>query len=313
MADDNQNQSTQNQGGEGAGAGNAAGQGNNDQGSQNQQQQNQQGDQGAKSWYDKDSWRKEMSGGDEKIAKRLERFTDPSGILKSYLAAEQKITSGEYKRSVKPENANEDQLKQWRLESGIPDTAEGYDFKIDEKLMVEGDKESLDKFYKFAHESDIPKAHIEKIVSHLYSTRKEQADQLVALDNSDKTEAEETLRVEFGNDYLPNMNLMKGMFDGQPEDIRTAFMGARLEDGTRIMNSPEIVKMLVSFAREINPAAAYVPNSGGANTAQSIGDEIATIERFMRTNRDEYYKDKTKQARYDQLLVARDKLKSRAA
>ncbi len=265
-----------------------------------------------KNWYP-DDWRKHYSGGDEKLGKRLERFTTPDGVLKSWLAAEQKITSGEYKRSAKPENATPEQIAQWRLESGIPDKAEAYDIKIDEKLTVEDDKEFLDGFYKHAHENDLPKAHVEKVVNFLFNTRKAQADAVVMQDKEDATGTEETLRVVYGPDYLPNMNIMSGMFDGLPAGFKELLMGARLEDGTLIKNHADTLKGLVQLAREINPAGTLVPSTGGANTAQSIGDEIAAIEKFMRTNRDEYYKDNAKQERYKQLLNAQEKLKNKAA
>lgn len=265
-----------------------------------------------KSWYG-DDWRKGMSGGDEKIIKRLERFTDPSGVLKSYLAAEQKISSGEYKRSAKPENATPEQLAQWRSEAGIPDTIEGYnDIKIDEKLIVDSDKPYLEFFYKYAHESDIPKPFAEKFLNFLFNNRKELYDQKATRDKEQATETEEALRVDFGNDYLPNMNLMSGLLDGQPDGVKADFMEARLADGTLLRNDPDIVKMLVGFAREINPTATVLPNAGGANTSQSIAEEIASIQKFMRTNRDEYYKDAAKQKRYDQLLEAQAKLTKKA-
>jgi hypothetical protein len=265
-----------------------------------------------KNWYP-DDWRKHYSGGDEKLGKRLERFTTPDGVLKSWLAAEQKITSGEYKRSAKPENASPEQLAQWRLESGIPDKAEAYDIKIDEKLMVDGDKEYLDGLYKYAHEKDLPKSHVEHMVNYLFTNRKAQADAMAVQDKEDATTVEETLRVAFGADYLPNMNIMSGMFDGLAEGTKDQLLGARLADGTMIKNNPDMVKALVQLAREANPAGTLVPSHGGANTAQSVGEEIAKIEKFMKTNNTEYHADKAMQARYLQLLDAQSKLKNKAA
>lgn len=268
-----------------------------------------------KSWYDANTWRKEMAGGDEKIAKRLERFADPNKVLQSYLAAEQKITSGEYKRAAKPQNATPEQLSQWRAESGIPEKPEGYEIKIDEKLFMDADadKEFIDNFYKGAHEDEIPKPYVEKILNRLFADRKAQADAMAVQDKEDATESEEALRVHWGNDYLPNMNIMSGMLDGLPQGIKDQLLSARMADGTMLKSNQDMVKALVQLAREINPAATVVPNAGGANTMQSISEEIASIEKFMRTNRDEYYKDTAKQARYDQLLAAQAKLKNKAA
>jgi len=48
-----------------------------------------------------------------------------------------------------------------------------------------------------------------------------------------------------------------------------------------------------------------VPGAG-ANAGQAIADEIATIERTMRENRPAYNRDERMQARYRQLLEARE-------
>lgn len=264
-------------------------------------------------WYS-DDWRQQLAGGDEKLAKRLERFTDPAGLLKSWRAAEQKISSGEFKRATPPENASEDEVKQWRYENGIPDAPEGYsDIKIDEKLYnEEEDKPYLESFYKYAHEQSIPKPYVEKFLGYLFNNRKDQFDKIAEGDAEDKTSAEESLRAEWGGDYKINMNLMSGLFDGVSPELKESIFDARLSDGTKLVNNPDVVKFFVTQAREINPAATVVPNSGGANAAKSIDEEIADIQKFMQSNREEYFKDNAKQERYRELLQAREKLQKKA-
>ena len=61
-------------------------------------------------------------------------------------------------------------------------------------------------------------------------------------------------------------------------------------------------------ALAINPVATVVTNSNG-NVMNSIDDEIAAIEKVMHTK--EYFKDEKKQARYRQLIEARERSKAK--
>jgi hypothetical protein len=260
-----------------------------------------------------DDWRKQLSGGDEKLEKQLHRFTDPNGIVKSWKAAEQKISSGEYKRSAIPDNPTPEQLQAWRTENGIPESHDKYDLKFDDKLKVsDDDKPYLETLYKFAHENNFPKAQVEKIANFMFANRQQRMDQIAEMDSEDKQTSEETLRSEMGGDYKINMNIMNGLFDGLPEEIKSNFLEARLPNGVKLTNDPNMVKTLVGFAREINPAATVVPSTGGATTLKSITEEIAEIEQYMKTNRDDYFKDKKKQARFNELIVAQGKLQKKA-
>jgi hypothetical protein len=64
------------------------------------------------------------------------------------------------------------------------------------------------------------------------------------------------------------------------------------------------------MAREINPAATVTESAGA--TGKGLEDEIREIEKFMREHRAEYYKDERMQARYVELLGAREKIQARA-
>ncbi len=290
------------QGAEGADAGA-------DQGTQ--QQQNQGDDQAAKPWYP-DDWRQKLAAGDPKIEKRLTRFTGPDGVLKWALEADRKISSGEYKNQAQlPEKPTEEQLKQYRLDNGIPESPDKYDIKADG--ITDNDKAYLDSLYKYAHDNHMPKSTVEKVVNFMVSSKQAAAEKIAELDAEDKQTMEETLRAEMpAGEYKLNMNIMHGMFDGVNEDVKKNFLEARLPDGTKLTNDPNVVKMLVGFAREINPAATVVPNAGGANAMKSISEEIADIEKFMKSNRDDYFKDKKMQARYSELIVAQGQLQKKA-
>jgi predicted secreted protein len=70
------------------------------------------------------------------------------------------------------------------------------------------------------------------------------------------------------------------------------------------------VKWLAQVAREVNPAASLIPQ-GSSDAVGTIKDEIAAIEKYMRTDRAGYFKDTDKQERYRQLLTAQEKYAAR--
>jgi len=74
-------------------------------------------------------------------------------------------------------------------------------------------------------------------------------------------------------------------------------------------SSPAALKLLLGLALMENPAGALVPAGAGPS---GISDEIAQIEKFMNTNRAAYNKDERMQARYRDLIDAREKVESRA-
>ena len=89
-------------------------------------------------------------------------------------------------------------------------------------------------------------------------------------------------------------------------------MGGRFSDGTPFMSDPKVLNYLLGLARELNPLGTVLPGQGG-DLAQGVDAEIATIEKFMKTNRGEYNKDAKMQARLRELYTARDTIKQKAA
>jgi hypothetical protein len=89
-------------------------------------------------------------------------------------------------------------------------------------------------------------------------------------------------------------------------------LDARMPDGKRIGDSPEVMKLLVSLALIQNPAGVVVPGAH-ADPAKGVDDEIGTIEKMMRTDRAAYNKDEKSQTRLRELYAAREKLKPRQA
>ncbi|MGH9577102.1 MAG: hypothetical protein ACRD3R_06665, partial [Terriglobales bacterium] len=129
-------------------------------------------------------------------------------------------------------------------------------------------------------------------------------------DIATKAQVEDALRAEWGKDYRVNVNAMRGYLEIIPKEVATALQSARTDDGTAILNSPEVVKWFTALAREFNPVL-QLPNLDGQPGGKGIEVEIAEIEKYMRTNNADYFKDEKMQERYRQLVEARNKIDER--
>jgi hypothetical protein len=259
-----------------------------------------------------DNWRTEIAGTDEKALKQLERYATPADIWKKASELEKKLSSGQV-RSVLPKDATPEQVKAWRAENGLPESPDKYDLSGIE--ITEADKPIVDEFLKAAHEANLSpdqakaaiqwnRQHMQKMIE----ARTEQ-DRTLAMSTID------TLRSEWGQDFRVNMSVIGSMLDGAGEGMKDKILQARMPDGTPIGSSPEALKMFVSLAREINPMPTIVPPAG-ANISGAIDDEISKFNSMMGDKSSAYWKgpDAEKhQARYRELIAAKEKLKGRAA
>ena len=255
-------------------------------------------------------WRSKISA-DGKHLKTLERFDSPKSMFDSYMALRQKLDSGELKPvSEFPAGGKPEQQAEWRKAHGIPDAPEGYELAFDDGLVIgEHDKPIVDGFLAAAHSANASPQQVNQIMHWYYE---EQERVLTAQEEADANflrESEDTLRAEWGGDFRTNINMIKGLVDTMPADVRDLFLNARLGDGKALVNHPDMARWLAMNARTINPVATVVPGAG-ANIAGAIDDEITSIEKMMRTDRQAYNKDEKMQARLRELYGARERAKA---
>ena len=127
------------------------------------------------------------------------------------------------------------------------------------------------------------------------------------------TESEDKLRAEWGEEYRANINRIDGFLDTAPEGMREKILNSRMDDGTMLKSSPEIMKFLVDTALTVNPATTLVPG-GGDNILGSITDEINNLKTLMGNKNSEYWKGpkaESNQKRYAELLDAEMKMDKR--
>lgn len=271
----------------------------------------------APSW--RDDWREVLANGDAKELERLKRFNDPSMVYKSFRAMEQKMSTGELKAQL-PADATPEQLTEYRKANGIPETPEGYLKDLPSNIVIgEQDKALFGDFAKEMHEANASPKEVQAALGWYYKfATKLQAEDAKAAATF-RQGAEDTLRTAWGKDYHENLERGGEVLAMAPEEIRSLIQNARLPeytrpDGTKVPavalgDHPDVAKWLSSISREINPARTLAP-AGVGGAAGTVNDEIAAIEKFIQTNRGEYFKDNAKQARYRDLLAFRDKLKT---
>jgi hypothetical protein len=272
------------------------------------------GDQGGKdvksTWPE--DWRTQIAGTDEGLNKRLSRYSSPKDIANALLSVQNRISAGEL-RSTLPKNATEDQIKVWREENGIPEAPDKYDLKLAEGLKVESDdKPLIDKLMASMHKVNAPAAIASEVVNFYYQYKAEEIEARGAKDKDAARQASDALHAEWGTEFRPNMNMIEGLLDTAPAGVKDLIKFGRLSDGTPIMANPDAIRWLNNMAREINPVTTVVPNAG-ANISGAIDDEIAKIEKTMRNDRKAYNADDKMQARYRDLLNARERAGKKAA
>jgi len=254
-----------------------------------------------------DDWRTKLSP-DGKHSKTLERFASPNAVLDSYLSLRQKVDSGELKAvSPYPSEGKPEDQSAWRKAHGIPEKAEDYTLKFDDGLVIgDVDKPFVDDFLKVAHDANATPEQVNKLMGWYYGNQEKALEIQAEQDAEYLTQSEDALRTEWGGEFRTNINMIKGLVDTMPANIKDLFISSRLADGTALMNNPDMARWMVHMARTVNPVATVVPGAG-ANVAGAIDDEITAIEKVMVNDRKAYNSDEKMQARLRELYGARER------
>jgi len=262
-------------------------------------------------------WRANIAGTDEKLAARLSRYSSPKDVANALASMQAKISAGEL-RSTLPKNATEDQVKAWRIENGIPDSPDKYDLKLAGGLVVGAeDKPLIDNLLKSLHAVNANSGVASQVVNFYYEQKEAEEANRHQADKEAAAKASDAMHAEWGPEFRPNMNMVENLLSSAPAGVGDLIKFGRLSDGTPIMAHPEAIRWLNTLAREINPVTTLIPNAG-ANISGAIEDEIKKHEGNMGAPKGSkeykaYWEDEKAQARYRDLLDARERAKKKAA
>lgn len=255
-----------------------------------------------------DTWRTDLvahSGLDGDDAKAfsnvLDRVSDFKSFATNYRDMQTKIRSGELSTGL-PENPSEEQLAEWREANGVPADPNGYD--LGDVSLDDDAKEIFGEVFGQAQNLNVNNDQMKGIVEAYRAAENKIIERQQAQDNIDKQQGDKLLKATWGSDYQANINLIDGHLNHLPEAVRDGFRGARMADGRGILNTPEVMNWMADLIRKADPAGTVVP--GDPNPHKTIDQELAQLKSRMGT--DEWFKDESAQARYRELLQAKQRL-----
>jgi hypothetical protein len=271
--------------------------------------------------YWPDDWREKLAehagAGDEKAVarelKRLDRYADPTSIYGKARELESKFSGGGLVKVPGPD-ADEKDLEDYRKAMGVPDKPDDYFNSLelsDSTVIGDADKEAISYYAQIAHESGLPPASFNKLVQGYYQSQEQQASATDDADYGFRRESTEDLREEYG-DALPRYTRAIGeMFTDAPggtdlengSGLMNRLLGGRMADGHLIGDDPDMVRWLINRTRELHPYQTVT--EGGAESSQTVENELAEIRNIMKTDRRRYNTEFAD--RYKELLDAQTK------
>ena len=260
----------------------------------------------AKDGFWPEKWRETVSKDDAKKLSRLQRYASPEAAIDALIAAQNRIAAGELK-PVLGKNASPEQIAEYRAAMGIPDDPTKYDLGKDVKID-DAEKPFLEKIFSAAHASNQTPEQVAATVKAYRQVAQEVAEAQAIKDAESREQGADALRAEWGPEFRRNINLITGLLDGAgPQALKEKILEARLPDGTKFGNSPEVMKLLVGLALVQNPTGVVVPGGSG-DPAPGIREELKKIADARMGNRAAYNKDTKMQERERELIGAAVKM-----
>jgi hypothetical protein len=237
-----------------------------------------------------EDWRAKLSGGDEKILKRLERMGGPDVVVKSWLAAEQKISSGDFKKAL-PENATDEQKAEWRKANGLPEAPDKYELpKIEGMDWTEADKPMVDAFLTSMFGADASQAQVNAALGTYSKLVADAQAQRSEADKSFRMEQEDKLRTELGAEFRPQINVYKRVLEDPeilPDGLGAVLASARDADGNRLINNAGVAKWLIGLGLEKYGEGALVTGDAKASSE----NREAELRKVLSTDAQRYFRE----------------------
>ena len=247
-----------------------------------------------------DDWQKRFAGDDEKELKQVARYPSPEAVWKKARALERRLSSGELKTAL-PKDPKPEELKQWRKDNGIPETADKYDIKGIE--VPESDREIVDGLLKQALEDNMTPAQARRMVASYYDVNKRNTEIRAEKDENERLSTLDVLAKEWGGKFSGYRARVENYLQMFPESVRDAMKSARLPNGSALFNHPDVLRTIVSLSLKDIPEGVVVPAAGG-DLGKSITDRYQEIQKVMNEDRPRYNKDVNMQSEFSGLIDA---------
>jgi hypothetical protein len=273
---------------------------------------------GVDAWHTKvpETWRNDLVGMLPAEAQSsgknvFDRVPSLNVLANNYFEAQQQLRKGLPPDDVPylPKNATPEQVAEYRRKVDVPETADKYEVALDAGLVLgDNDRAMFAPVFNILHAANVPTSVVSALVNEYMKLDQQAVSQVKLQDDRDAQEATLALKRSWGVDFERNKGLVEMFFVDMPKEAREAFMGARMADGKAVFNNPQVLQFFVGKQREVNPLATVVAAAGG-DGAKQLHEEIAALEARMGSA--EWYKDEPAQARYRELVTAREQLATR--
>lgn len=252
-----------------------------------------------------EDWRKQLAGEDKDALKMLERFKAPGDVGKSLVEARKRVSKGATDEPMPDPEKDADGAKAWREARGIP--ADPADYKVPESLKLsDADKPQVTAFTQLAHARNWSQKQVGEGLEMYFQFQGEAMERQAAADKEAAAATAEALRDEWGPDFRPNSKLAKAVMDAIAPGMN--LQEARLPNGRRVGDVPELVKALAEKGREFFGDAAF---AGGAAT-KATEDREAELKKMMTDDIDKWHANPKLAKELDEIRTAREK-RGRAA
>lgn len=266
-----------------------------------------------------DTWREDMAGAlpetatdedkaeHDKLLKRLRRFNTPADAARALREQDKLISSGALKKAL-PKNPTAEQLADWRKDHGIPEKADGYDLGLAKDVELNDlDREMLADWAAQAHAVNATPEAVQAGAKAYVAMRAKVAEQIQQRNNEARDESMRVLAQEWGADYKANVAGVNSMLAAAESSAVQSLLDLRTSDGVQAMNNPAIMGWLSEMARTLG-YTGHTLTPAGADLGKSITDELEGMKKRMRTEPDEWYRDKKAQERFQQLVESQRRL-----
>lgn len=264
-------------------------------------------------------WRGAIAGEDQKVAKRMERFTDLPAFGKSYFELDARLNSGKLIQ-IPDANASKEDLAAFAKMRGIPETPDKYQITVQPPKgmeLSENDQTRLKAITARLHKAGGLKADPEIVnIAHeiFYEERIEAEAQMEAAAITAREKAEAYLAKRWpGGEMRRNLMIADQAIGEYFGKDFAEIKDMQMADGTRLGDHPEFIEAFAKIGRATLEDPAFLEaGKDGSDAYQSLSDEKAGLMKLRSANPKEYNSERV-QNRLEEINIALNRHKERAA
>lgn len=238
--------------------------------------------------YWKDDWKEKMAGGDEKLTKLLDKYKNPSEAIKAYKELQTQFS----KTRPIPElakDATESQIKDYREQTGIPDSWDKYDTELEGISIGDFDKPVVDEFLKAAHDKNMRPQDVKNTLQTYFEVQEKLLGEQSKVAETQTAEVKQSLKNEWGGNYDRNIEKISSYIsETMGRDVADQINSAVLQDGTYLINNPKILNHFLEGATASQGKDGTITSSQGQDYV-SITARKSQLEKIANTKGSNWY------------------------